>query len=309
MKIIFSGIERYSKILIDSLKKKYPQNTYLYINIKATFNEKLNFYYQILNTDILFVTYVDTFYIHSVDIALLLNKKIILLWVGTDVMDAIPYIRKGLFNNNYIQKVTHVTASRWLAKELSSVGINAKYLPNFIFKKINRKYKKVSCNNKFIILTRIAKNREKFYGIDIIIKLAQDFPNFEFRIVGIENYNVPINIKNIRFLGWKENMEEEYQKCSVFVRYMKHDGESHAVLEALSYGKTVFYNYKFPYVNYVKNYEELKKGLINAFDKFKNKELLLNYKSINFIENNYNIDRVVSEYYNLFKTIKKKDLK
>lgn len=295
MKIIFSGVPLYSKKLVNELSKYDKKNEYLYINMKSSFSEKLYFYLHMLTADILFVSYVDSHYMKAVDYALRLNKKVILSWIGTDVSNAIPLIKEETFNKNYINKVFHTTASVWLKEELKEVNIQAKYLINQV---CENKYFEFFVPKKFIVLTRMTKGRELFYGMDTILKLAKDFKDIEFRIAGIDTYdNLPMNIT---LLGWVD-MEEEYKNCSVFVRYMKHDGESHCVVEALSYGKEVFYNYDFPYVNFIDNYKSLKQGLETTLLKYNEGSLGPNYKGIEFIESNYNKEKVLEGYKKLFK--------
>lgn len=294
MKIIFSGTPHFSKQLARTFSKYDHVNTYLSLDIKTNLLKRLYCYYHILTADVLFVNYVDAYYMKSVDFALLLNKKVVLSWIGNDVMDAVPRIKKGLFNLNYIHKTIHTTNSSWLKDELKEVNIDARYLTIYMYKE---KKRKISITKKFSVLCYVAKGEEKFYGIETIIKLANDFPHIDFKIAGINNYpNIPSNIK---LLGWV-NMDHEYENATVYIRYPKHDGEAHSVLEALSYGKTVFYNRNYPFVNYVNTYKELRNGLENTLLEYKNNTLTPNYNAIEHIKKNYTFDKVYKEYMHLF---------
>ena len=299
MKIIFSGVPLFSKELKISFENKDKINRYLYLNIKTNLLNRIRFYFHILTADILFVNYVDSDYMRSVDFALFLRKKVILSWIGTDVLNATPLIKQKLFNKNYINKTFHTTNSTWLQEELSDINIKAKYLTIFIYK---NKYRDITMPNKFIVLTYIAKGREVFYGIDTIIRLAKDLSHIEFNIAGIDKYpNIP---SNINLLGWVD-MDKEYEKSIVYIRCPEHDGESHSILDALSYGKVVFYNKNYPFVNYIDDYDNLKQGIEDTLLQYTSNKLIPNYKAIEYIKDRYNFDKVYKEYMNLFNELHK----
>ena len=114
----------------------------------------------------------------------------------------------------------------------------------------------------------MAKGREEFYGIEKLLRLASDFPDIEIKIVGISEYykSAPANVK---FLGWVENMDEQYQNCVLYLRMPEHDGLAFSVLEALANGRYVGYSYEFDNVFFIKNYTELSrvvKGIKNSFE-------------------------------------------
>lgn len=41
-------------------------------------------------------------------------------------------------------------------------------------------------------------------------------------------------IRKYSFLGWVNNMGDEFKKCSVFLRFVEHDGLAFSVIEALN---------------------------------------------------------------------------
>ena len=297
MKVVLSGAPLFTKKLLEALNNSQTQNRYVYCNIKGNIFQRLHCYYHILSSDILFVTYVDSLFIKSVDFALKLKKKVILSWIGSDVMNALPLIKNNTFNRRYIEDTNHVAVSQWLIEELNSVNIFPKYLTIYLHED---KKRNIQISDKFTVLTYVSKNREKFYGIDTFIKLANDFPYIEFRIAGITQYeNIPNNIK---LLGWVD-MDKEYENCTVYVRYPKHDGEAHSVLEALGYGKVVFFNYDYSYVNYVTNYGQLKDGIKNTYETFLKGELTPNQEAIEYINNKYSKQSIVKQYEKLFNEI------
>lgn len=301
MKIIISGVEHFGKDLTRSLQKNDSKNQYIYLNIKTNIWKRLYFYFHLFTADILFVIYVDKYFMRSVDFALKLKKKVVLSWIGNDVMDNIPSIKEDKYNKDYINKTIHTTNSSWLQEELLEVDLKAKFLTLFTYK---NKERKIVVPDSFSVLLYVVSKEEKFYGMDTFIKLAKDLPHIQFKVAGIEHYEEDIP-SNIRLLGWV-NMDNEYENSTVYIRYPEHDGEAHSVLEALSYGKTVFYNRDYPYVNYVQNYEELKSGLGKVYEEFKKNKLRVNSDGINYIKSNYEEKKVVQEYQKLFQeTIEK----
>ncbi len=66
------------------------------------------------------------------------------------------------------------------------------------------------------------------------------------------------------------------------------------VLEALSYGRIVFYNHDVPYVNYFKSYNELKIQLSKKIEEFYNEKIKINYDAIKFIETEFNEEKVLN---------------
>jgi len=294
VKVLISGVEHFGNELAESLQRNDSKNKYLYLNIKTNIYKRLYFYFHLLTSDVLFVIYVDKYNMKSVDMALRLRKKVFLSWIGTDVLNALPRIRKGLFNTNYLDHTIHTTNSTWLQEELQEVGIKADYLTIFCYK---NKERKINFPTQFSVLLYVPKGKEEFYGMNVFIKLAKELPQIQFKVVGISKYpNIPINIK---LLGWVD-MDKEYENTTVYIRYPQHDGEAHSVLEALSYGKIVFYNKNYPHVNYVKKYDELKNGLIQIYEQFQANELSINYEGIKYVKMNYEEKKVHQKYLNLF---------
>jgi len=249
-----------------------------------------------LFADILFVTYVDAYYMKSVDFALKLRKKVVLAWVGTDVFNAIPRIKQNVFNKHYINNTVHVSASRWLQDELQKVHIKSKYIPNLIIENFIQSFS----TKTFSVLTRIAKNKEEFYGINTIKKLALDYPHIEFKLAGIDSYfDLPDNVK---CLGWID-VKEELKKSTIFLRFMQHDGESHAVIEALSLGKNVIYNYPFPFCQYVKTYDDVKEKLNKLILLHSKQDLEINYNAIDFVKKYYSKEIITKQYIKLFESL------
>lgn len=295
MKVLIIGLPYFAQKLQKQLSEYDKNNTYIFLNTHYNKLDKLKYIFHLINTDVI--------YIHGgliccsglIDIALKLNKKIIMNWAGSDVLKAKEMKKRGKINFNYVNKIKHFCETLWIQKELKEIGINADILPIAFCDVKNIKFK---FPDKFTVLSYIGKNRPSFYGIETIIKLAKEFPQVNFKIVGL-NYceNIP---KNINLLGWVENMDNEYKNCVIYIRMPKHDGLGASVIEALSYGRIVFRNYQFPYVNYFKNYEDLKSQFQKVIADFNNGKLTINQDGIDFVRREFNKEKVLSNLIKVF---------
>lgn len=253
--ILIIGLPYFSKKIAHSLSRFDNNNYYTALNTSGKIFDKIKHLLNLLNADIVYSiggTLVKT---NTIDIALAFRKKVVMHWVGTDVLNAISDFKNKRLNNEYIERINHLCEVSWIKEELKQVGIDAEIVPLVTF---DEKIGTVNClPENFTILSYVAKGREEFYGIEKIIKLAVDFPDIELKIVGISEYHKSVP-KNIRFLGWVENMNEQYQNCVLYLRMPEHDGLAFSVLEAMANGRYVGYSYNFDNVFYIKNYIELK---------------------------------------------------
>ena len=103
----------------------------------------------------------------------------------------------------------------------------------------------------------------------------------------------------MKLLGWVD-MDREYQECMVYIRAPEHDGLAFSVLEALSYGRVVFRNYQFDYVNYFKDYEDLKKQMRVVIKDFHNNRLTINNDAIEFVNREFSKEKVLGNLIKIF---------
>ena len=297
MKIILIGAPFFTEKL-EKLLNEYDNNKYIFLDLSNSNIDKLMYLIKILSADFI---YFNSSYVccsKAVSLALFFKKKIVFHWTGTDVTTAISRFNDNMHNNKYISNVIHKSAATWLIEELKGIGVDAGYLPDYVYEDFD---KEILVPDKFVVLTYVGKGREIFYGIDTIIDLAIDFPDIEFRIAGISEYNFRNIPLNIDLLGWVD-MKSEYENCVIYIRYPEHDGEPHSVKEALSYGKVVVYNRDYPFVEYVKNYDDILKVFSGVLHKFCNKNLAPNKEAIKYIELNYSNKKIVAKFQKIFTT-------
>lgn len=220
--------------------------------------------------------------------------KIVMHWVGSDVLYALECFKNGNYNKKLLRKSIHFAEVPWIAEELKSIGVIAEVVPL------------TSCElfeepppfpTKFRILSYFTKDRPDFYGRDVIYKLAQEFPDIDFWVVGSKAEEHPPAPANMCFLGYCQNMKEVYAQITLLIRITKHDGLSFMVLEVLSAGRYVFWTYPLEGVIQIRSYDELKEEVVRLKRLFLEGKLSLNSLGLSLIAEGYNPERVYKNLY------------
>ncbi len=226
------------------------------------------------------------------------HKKIIITWIGTDVLWAKTKFFKTIlakFGNNLVD--LNLCVSPNLKKELEEIKIKVKLqsLPFFSLYEI----RPVSNYNKVLVyLPDKLEYMWDFFQGNIIKKLVKEFPEVEFIILG--NSGKKFQEKNVKSIEWANNMEELYAQSKAVIRLPKHDGLSNTILEALSMGRTMITsNSSIPHCNEVTNYEEIKKILADTLEK-----PVLNNEGSKYVFKNYNLEKIIDELISIYNSLK-----
>ena len=180
------------------------------------------------------------------------NRRIF-YWIGTDVQQTIAAIRDGTIRRSVYESVRreeHLADSPWLAAELASVGIDARVIP--IFAVGTNPSEPPPLPDRFTVLTYLPDRRHAFYGSSMIAAAASALPEIDFLVLGGVGAWMSDRPANIRFLGWQADTAQFYERSSVLVRMVEHDGMSGMVAEALSFARHVIYSYALPHCHQVK---------------------------------------------------------
>jgi hypothetical protein len=177
----------------------------------------------------------------------LLGKKIVIQWIGTDVM-ALSKAPKPVCRSIAGLADAHVADLGKLADELKKMGIRAGVLPLPVELPAGavrpgriRKLEK--------ILTYIPEGREEFYRASEHLKVWKKFPGVMFLVAGHRGggpffREAPTSV---RFLGVTDGIPEiVWNSVQAYVRLTAHDGLSLMVIEALARGKQVVWNTAYP---------------------------------------------------------------
>lgn len=269
MKTIITGLPYFTGILQFKIQQYNKKDKFIRLNTYYKLYDRLRYLFLLPFTDVVYSVNGTVKGSRVVDLALLFGKRIIFHWVGSDVLAAREDIHNDTFKQSYISRVTHLSDAPWLTEELATFGITSKWIPlplNF------RKTENVPMPAKFSILSYIPKGKEKFYGFDSLIWLAEKLPDVEIKIAGMSVYDEKIP-NNIRLLGWVNNMEEEIRKSSVSLRIPEHDGLSFFVIESLMNQRYVIYNKRFDPCIYADDDHSLLQQILELKGRHENDEL------------------------------------
>ena len=257
-----------------------------YYNVK----DKLAFIPYVLLSDIVYSINGTISNSSVFNLALRLNKKLVIHWVGTDVIKAQKAFNQGTYNHEYINKAIHLCEVEWIRDELAEIGIKAE-IQNFVV--FDKEISEPGIPKKFSVLSYLYPGREKFYGIETLIEAAMRFPEIEFNLVGTEGYE-KTTPSNMKFLGWVNDLSSRIASAGICVRFPEHDGLSSFVLESLALGKHVAYKYNYPHCIFCDSSEKIYRAIEVKYNEFKNGDLKVNSEASRFIETTFNKETIFS---------------
>ena len=296
MKVLIVGLPYFTKYLVNKLKAKYPQFTFIALNTYYSKSDKLKFLLHIWNCDV----------IHSIngsleksfvfDLSILLHRKLIFHWVGSDLYRAVQIANTPNSKPKYIKYPIHLTDTPWYVNELSKIQINSEFVP---LKGFNKEQKISDFPSTFSVLTYIGNSNPEFYGINELIIIAECLSEVNFYVVGLESYKKPLP-SNIYLLGWVDNMQEKIENSVVCLRMPKTDGLAFFVLEALYFGRYVAYNQEFESSEFCKNTQEFINYIYKLKTEFDSKKLQPNYqiaaKILNDFDEEIILENIIKQY-------------
>ena len=195
------------------------------------------------------------------------NKKIIIHWIGTDVLIWSNKLTKYNNMRSYLHyrlwrwmikhkqrkgDLHNYAGSTWLKSELSSIGISSEVLPiTSVSEELVHSYRRVN-NRKYDFVSYVPLSRYDFYNGDLIIQIAKIMPDKKFLIIHPDAndlkdvHNIcPGNVRVYPKIDFYK-MQKLLANAKCFLRFTKHDGLSLSVLEALLAEQQVFWTYQFP---------------------------------------------------------------
>ncbi|HCW76559.1 MAG TPA: hypothetical protein DHU63_08475 [Candidatus Marinimicrobia bacterium] len=101
---------------------------------------------------------------------------------------------------------------------------------------------------KFTVLIYLPPQRPEFFHASVMQELVHANPDIQFIIMGSgTGFDYPN--ATVYPIVYDRQMADYYRQTSVLIRMTHHDGLSNMVLEALSYGRQVIWNYPAPTVH------------------------------------------------------------
>ncbi len=193
-------------------------------------------------------------------------KPVIWHWIGSDVLS----FESGEASRGWRGIINRLVAYRWakvhiadspeIAEELRNIGISTSIV-RLLPERVDANVKPLP--QKFSVLSYWSNIRKDFYGGDIVLRLARELPNVEFKILGATG-DEEVSLPNVRFLGFQKNMDNIYDSSTVLIRLPKHDSLSAMVLEMLARGRYVIYNKKLIGCYFAQTFEQTKQILIQT---------------------------------------------
>jgi len=190
-------------------------------------------------------------------ISKLAGKKIIIHWIGTDVVCATSY--KKWTYHGILRKIAyriadlHLVDFEPLAVELRSLGIEAEVIP--LVPDMPPPVEDVVWPREDRLFVDLPETELELYGGDTIFKLTQELPDIEFLIARHSGRGAP-SLPNVKYLGYVDNLEPIWKQVKVYLRLTKHDGLAHGVVEALARGRHVVWSQSLPYCHKASTFEE-----------------------------------------------------
>ena len=191
----------------------------------------------------------------------LFGKKVIVHWIGTDVLDASSQKRKRLFWGMAHGIVSlHLTDFEPLAEELKSLRIDAAVIS--LVPDVFTSQENIAWPTDNRVLAYMPEKRPEFYGSNLVFQLAEELADLKFLVIGHSGKGAP-QLPNVQYLGVIDNLEPVWQQTKIYLRLTKHDGLSNMVLEALARGRHVIWSQKFPHCYYARTLEEARNAVQN----------------------------------------------
>ena len=177
-------------------------------------------------------------------LAIRLGRPKVVEWVGTDVLQHAASAEAFT-----TEMVWNWCESSWISDELHTAGfedvdvvpLTCTLFPDEV----------PPLPERFGVVAYTPDGRHEFYGLPFVVELARRLPDVPFDLLATNGTaDLP---PNVRPRGWVEDMDGVLRACTVYLRPVAHDGVSHTVLEALSYGRYVVWTYAFPGVERIED--------------------------------------------------------
>jgi hypothetical protein len=169
-------------------------------------------------------------------------------WVGSDVLYARRADRRGRVSAR-LRRATHWADAPWLAQELGPLALAVEERPLPMPIAVGSP---VPMPPEPAVMIFLPAAPHRAYDVDATRAVVEALPQTRFILVGGYRFEAP----NVENLGFVTDMATVYARSSMLLRLVRHDGLSHTVIEALSYGRHVAWRYTFPGVTAAATAEE-----------------------------------------------------
>jgi len=188
------------------------------------------------------------------------------IWVGTDVLQLQKMVKKIPEAPRWINQFLDLklAGSENLKEELEEMGLEIDGVletpPRYIFE-----CKPLPADG-FKIGLYAPPNRAEFYYTELMLEVAKEFPDIQFRLYGhLREFNEDDILanritNNVWDLGYI-NMDENIDSFSAIIRVCKHDAISNSLIEYMQAGRYAITNQSVPHTI---NVEPTKESVVKA---------------------------------------------
>jgi hypothetical protein len=219
-------------------------------------------------------------------LAIRLGRPKVVEWVGTDVLQhaasAEAFTREAVWN---------WCESSWISDELHAAGfrdVDVVPLTCTLFPD-----EAPPLPERFGVVAYTPDGRHEFYGLPFVVELARRLPDVPFDLLATKG--APDLPTNVRPRGWVEDMDGVLRACTVYLRPVAHDGVSHTVLEALSYGRYVVWTYAFPGVERIDDVDAVERFIRDLAAAHRSGALPLNLEGRAAVEERFSPPRIATQ--------------
>jgi hypothetical protein len=221
------------------------------------------------------------------------NKKIVMLWSGSDVLAAREQLVAGEVDP-WIANQVHWAVSPTLTDEVRALGLRCQPV-HASFVEIVSKPKPLP--GKFSVLLYVpSRESADLYGWDLVFSVARALPFVQFNVVGLKSGQTLDPLPNIKFHEWSNSLAPLIEETTVLWRPVRHDaGTSFMVLESLAHGRHVLYTYSHPGCIRVTDALKARVEIEKFLALHEARRLTLNYDGIDYVARYCSRDRVRAE--------------
>lgn len=175
---------------------------------------------------------------------LIRNKKIVMLWSGSDVLFARDQLASTTMDAWIASKI-HWAVSPALAEEVRALGLRCEPVHASFVKAVAQP--KPPPRQFSVLLYVPSRERAMLYGWDVALEIARALPAVQFDVVGLATGEMLDPLPNVKFHPWVKDLSPFIERATVVWRPVRHDaGTSFMILEALAQGRHALYTYSHP---------------------------------------------------------------
>jgi hypothetical protein len=217
----------------------------------------------------------------------IMRKPHVIHWVGSDIarLCESPQTLKMIRDRGAL----HLAEVEWTAQQLRDIGFEPQIVPlpprhsNVVIRPLP---------DRFTVMLYVPRTRAGFYGMRAFERLMDDLRGEPVRyvVVGGGDIEAPADVE-VENLGWRDNLQDVYERVSVLVRYTPRDGLSLMVLEALWFGRHVLWTQDFPFTGHITSYADMLSEVRKLLERHKRGELKPQIEAAHSVQQQYSPKR------------------